>query len=198
MERLGACHCCGLVHRVPTLDARSIATCTRCDTVIKHGAHPRARSRTAALALSALIIYPIALTLPVMEIERLGHERESSIWSGMVGLLAEGEWVVGIAVLLFSIVTPITKLVMLFLICAPIRIVARRDETFMYKLVEFIGRWSMVDVLLVAVLVAFVKLGDLVSVTPGPGVAAFGAVVVMSLIAGAVFDPHTIWEEDPR
>ncbi len=196
MEPLGACHCCGLVHRVPDVDARSVACCTRCNTVIKHGANPRSRARTAAFALSALILYPLALTLPVMRIERLGYERDSSIWSGMVGLLAEREWVVGIAVLLFSIVVPITKLVLLFVLSAPTRHVGQRDRTSIYKLVEFIGRWSMVDVLLVAILVAFVKLGDLVSVTPGPGVAFFGAVVILSLVSGFVFDPHAIWEEE--
>ena len=63
-------------------------------------------------------------------------------------------------------------------------------------MIEFIGRWGMVDVLLVAVLVAVVKLGDLVEVTPGPGVVVFGGVVILSLIASAMFDPHAIWEEE--
>jgi paraquat-inducible protein A len=63
-------------------------------------------------------------------------------------------------------------------------------------MVEFLGRWGMVDVLLVAVLVAVVKLGDLVTVTPGPGVLAFGSVVVLSLLASAAFDPHALWEPD--
>lgn len=193
---LAACHCCGKVHRVPTIDQRSVACCVRCRSVIRHGAHPRNASRTAAFTLAAMLIYPLALTLPIMRIERLGHVSDASIWSGMVGLLAEGHLLIGLIVLIFSIVAPVGKLVLLFTLCVGSKGLEKRDRAGVYKLVEFIGRWGMVDVLLVAVLVAMVKLGDLVEVTPGPGVVAFAAVVMLSLIASAVFDPHAIWEED--
>lgn len=190
-----ACHCCGLVHRVPGVAPGTDALCTRCATVIRHGVHPRAISRTAALSLAALILYPVALALPVMTIERFGHEHAASIWGGMVGLLAEGHWGVGIAVLVLSIVAPVAKLVMLFALCAGDRILHRGHRAMTYRLVEFVGRWGMADVLLVAVLVAAAKLGDLVEVTPGPGVIVFGAVVVLSLLASMSFDPHAIWED---
>lgn len=196
MPPLAACHCCGRVHRLPPIPARSVARCVRCDAVIRHAAHPRANARCAALATTALILYPFALTLPVMRIERLGHASEASIWSGMVGLLAEGHLFVGSIVLLFSIVAPVAKLVALFMLCAGRRTLAANDRARTYHMIEFIGRWGMVDVLLVAIVVAAVKLGDLVEVTPGPGVVAFGAVVLLSLFASAAFDPHAIWEED--
>lgn len=191
---LGACHCCGLVHELPPIDARSLACCTRCDAVIRHGVHPRSVSRTAALALAALVLYPIALWLPVMRIERLGHESHASIWSGMVALLAEGHLLVALAVLAFSILAPIAKLALILTLCLNQGRIADHRRARAYRLIEIIGRWGMVDVLLVAILVAIVKLGDLVIVTPGPGVTLFAAVVALSLLASAAFDPHAIWE----
>lgn len=196
MHALAACHRCGLVHRLPDVPPRHDACCRRCDGVIRREPHPRAVSRTAALALAALVLYPVALALPVMSISRFGHETEASIWSGMVGLLAEGHLFVGLAVLFFSVVAPVAKLAALFVLCAGPRLMAARRRAAAYALVEFLGRWGMVDVLLVAVLVAVVKLGDLVTVTPGPGVVVFGAVVLLSLLATAAFDPHALWRSE--
>lgn len=192
---LGACHCCGLVHRIPEVNIRSVACCTRCNSVIRHGVHPRSVNRAAALALAALLLYPLALWLPVMQIERLGHESDASIWSGTIALLAEGHLFVGLTVLCFSIIAPVTKLVLIFALCVGQKLIARQDRARAYRLIELIGRWGMVDVLLVAILVAVVKLGDVVQVTPGPGVVLFGGVVILSLLASAAFDPHAIWEE---
>jgi paraquat-inducible protein A len=131
-----------------------------------------------------------------MEIERLGHQSEASIWSGTVALLAEGHLFVGLAVLLFSVIAPIGKLVLIFVLCVGQGVIARQDRARAYRMIELIGRWGMVDVLLVAILVAIVKLGDLVEVTPGPGVVIFGVVVILSLLASSVFDPHAIWEKE--
>ncbi len=192
---LGACHCCGLVHQIPPVGSRSGACCTRCQSVIRHGVHPRSVNRASALAMAALILYPLALWLPVMQIERLGHESHASIWSGTIALLAEGHLFVGLAVLLFSVIAPIGKLGLIFALCVGQKVIARHDRARAYRLIELIGRWGMVDVLLVAILVAVVKLGDLVEVTPGPGVVIFGVVVILSLLASAAFDPHAIWEE---
>jgi paraquat-inducible protein A len=195
MPPLAACHCCGLVHRIPALPRRSTARCTRCDTVIKTDPHPRGTARASALALTALVLYPIALFTPVMTIERLGHASEASIWHGTVQLLAEGHLAVGLAVLCFSIVAPVAKLVAIFTLTAGVSLRAHHRAAT-YRFVEWIGRWGMVDVLLVALLVAIVKLGDLVEVTPGAGVAAFGGVVILSMLASAAFDPHEIWSSE--
>ncbi len=196
MPALRACSCCGLVHRMPSIAKSHEARCTRCDTVIRHASHPRSASRAAAISLAALLIYPVALSLPVMRIERLGHEHSSSIWGGMIDLLAEGHLFVGLAILLFSVITPIAKLAMLFMLCAGDRLMHASHRALTYRVVEFLGRWGMVDVLLVALVVAMVKLGDLVEVTPGAGVVAFGSVVILSLLASAAFDPHAIWENE--
>ncbi|MEM1072485.1 MAG: paraquat-inducible protein A [Planctomycetota bacterium] len=197
MPSLRACATCGLVHTVGDVPERHVARCVRCGSVIRHGTKPGASSRTAAFATTGLILYPFALVLPVMTLTRLGHESVASIWSGMIDLLAEGYLFVGLTVLFFSIVTPIAKLSALFMLTMGGRLLSSSHRAATYHAVEFIGRWGMLDVLLVAVLVAAVKLGDLVTVTPGPGVVVFGAVVVLSLLASMSFDPHAIWE-DPR
>ncbi|MFI4870905.1 MAG: paraquat-inducible protein A [Phycisphaerales bacterium JB061] len=193
---LRACATCGLVHEVPSVPVEAVARCTRCRSVIRHGRHPAAESRTAALAAAALVLYVPALTLPVMTLSRLGHESVNSIWSGTVRLLAEGHYPVGLTIFFFSIVAPIAKLSALFALCFGRRWLSRGAKASTYHAVEFIGRWGMLDVLLVAILVAIVKLGDLVTVTPGPGVVVFGVVVLLSMLATISFDPHAIWEED--
>jgi paraquat-inducible protein A len=196
VKQLRACSTCGLVHDVPDVPPRSIARCTRCKSVIRHGSNPAAESRTAALAAAALVLYIPALLLPIMTLERLGHESIASIWSGTIGMLAEGHYTIGLTVFFFSIVAPVAKLSALFTLCYAGPLLSGGARSWIYHAVEFIGRWGMLDVLLVAVLVAVVKLGDLVEVTPGPGVIVFGMVVLLSMFASISFDPHAIWEDD--
>lgn len=152
-------------------------------------------ARSAAFAFAALILYPPAMLLPVIEIERMGHRSEATIWSGVVDLLSEGSVVVALIVLLCSIVIPLIKIGATFMICSGELFLHHRHRAMTYRALEWIGRWGMVDVLLVALLVAAVKLGSWLSVHPGPGAAAFAGVVVLSLLASAAFDPEAIWEE---
>lgn len=196
MTALRACATCGLVHTVADVPPKHVARCTRCDSVIRHGSHPASESRTAALAAAALILFVPAITLPVMTLERLGHESAASIWSGTVKMLANGDYAVGLTVLFFSLVAPLAKLAALFTLSLGGRRLSAGARSATYHAVEFIGRWGMLDVLLVAVLVAAVKLGDLVEVTAGPGVVVFGMVVILNLLASMSFDPHAIWERD--
>lgn len=194
-SRLSTCHCCGLIQRVDPVARGFVARCARCRTVVQHARVPRTRQRTMAFALAALALYPPAMLLPVLEVSRLGHTQEATIWSGVVALMAEGEIIVGAVVFLASVVAPIAKLTAMFALCLPARWFADRHRALTYRAIEWIGRWGMLDVLLVAILVAVVKLGDLVRVTPGPGLGAFAGVVILSLLASAAFNPHAIWEE---
>jgi paraquat-inducible protein A len=120
----------------------------------------------------------------------------ASIWSGSFGLLREGELFVGSVVLLCSVVLPLAKLVGLVVLCTSERF-SRRHKARFYHAVELAGRWGMLDVLLIAVVVAWVKIGDLVEVRPGPAALAFTVCVLLSLVASARFDPHSLWQSDP-
>lgn len=193
---LRACHCCGLVHNVPQLGGGEEATCSRCGTALKTRAHARARSRTTAFALAGLVLFPLAIGLPILRVEQLGHQHATNVWQGVVELLAAGEWVVGLIVLVCSLVIPVLKLVAMLLLSQRRQRLGRRHRALTYRAVEWLGRWGMVDVLLVAVLVALVKLGSWVQVEPGPGLFAFTAMVMCSLFSTACFDPHSIWEEE--
>jgi len=194
-DDLRACPTCGLVQRVRPLVEGERACCPRCEALVSRGGQG-ATGNLGALttALAALAIYPVAISLPIMRLERFGHSTEASVWSGSVGLLREGELFVGGLVLLCSIVLPLMKLVGLVALCTSERL-SRRHRARFYRAIELSGRWGMLDVLLVAVVVAWVKVGDLVEVTPGPAALAFSLCVVLSLVASARFDPHALWLE---
>ncbi len=199
MTRLRACHCCGLVHRVRNLADDEQAQCTRCQSTIDSGTRNGMQSsaRCFAAALGGLIMYFPAILLPILEIEKLGHHHQASLLGGTLDLIWHGGWFVGLIVLLFSIVLPLLKLLAL-LELSYIGITHRRHRAWTYRMVEWTGRWSMMDVLLLALLVTLVKLGDLVSFHLGPAVVAFVMCVAMSLIASVMFDPHEIWDDSPQ
>jgi paraquat-inducible protein A len=188
--RLRTCSCCGLAQVVPDVPPRCKACCVRCGTRLA-SASRRARSnlRTFALALAALILYPLGVALPMLRVSELGHHSEASIIDGTIMLLSGGEIVVGVVVLLCSVVFPLAKLIALLVLSSGAMASAHRHRALTYHLVEWTGRWGMLDVLLVAILVAVLKLGDMVEVEPGPAAAAFVACVVLSLFAAASFDP---------
>lgn len=225
-----ACHCCGLVHRLPGPLGRGPSSelllgetpranetphtsetphaseghttestkyiCTRCGTAISAGGDSRrSLQRTAAAALAALLLFPAAIFLPILEIEKLGHTYTSSIVGGIVELYEHGSWFVATVILLFSIVLPVFKLVMLLELCW-LRWLEQHHRAWAYRALEFSGRWSMLDVMLLAFLVMLVKLSGLVEFHVGPAVIAFAACVAMNMIASMVFDPHSIWGEE--
>ncbi|MDY7107577.1 MAG: paraquat-inducible protein A [Planctomycetota bacterium] len=195
MPSVRACPCCGLVQSVPPVPPRRRAVCARCgSSLIKRSLIARSNGRTAAFALAALILYPFAVGLPMVEVERFGHASEASILEGVATLFAAGHLIVGVIVLLCSIVFPLGKLLALLTLSAGGVMMRRRHRLLTYRVVEWTGRWGMLDVLLVAILVAVVKLGDMVEVTAGPAALAFATCVVLNLIAAACFDPHNLWE----
>ena len=194
--RLKACHCCGLVHRVPRLEPGAQANCTRCNSVVdaEHRSGVQSASRCLAASLGALVLYFPAILLPILKIEKLGHHHEASLLGGTIDLLQHGSWFVGVVVLVFSIVIPLAKLLALMEL-SWISLTGRAHRAWTYRVVEWAGRWSMMDVLLLALMVTLVKLGDLVQFQFGPAVFAFVLCVIMSLIASTMFDPHAIWDE---
>lgn len=193
---LRACPVCGLIQRVPgEVPAGREARCRRCRGRLGHGAAARSLAYPAAFSLAALVLYPLAMTLPVLRIERLGHTNTATIWSGAVQLITGRQVAVGVLVFVCSVVVPLAKILGMFLLCTGDAVLGRRHRSATYRAIDWVSRWGMLDVLLVAILVAAVKLGDWIDVAPGPGIAAFAAVVVLSLLASATFDPRAIWEE---
>lgn len=192
MEHLRSCHCCGLIQRVPT-DLRVV--CARCCTSLDSWRARVAGNRAAAvLALAALALYVPAVSLPFLRIQRLGYAFESNIVAGVRTLYAEGHVLVATVVLLFSLIFPVVKLGALLLLSQRKWRLPERSRALTFRLIEHLGRWGMLDVLLVAVMVAFVKLGGVVEFSAGRGLIAFTAFVLLSLAAGAAFDPYSLWD----
>ena len=195
MNSLKACHCCGLIHRVPAIESHERATCTRCGSkFVRPGKLVNSASRTAAAAVGAFVLFWPAVLLPILRIEQLGVKSESSIISGTLELIQHGNWFVGGIVFFFSIVFPLTKIVLL-LELSLLEMLHRKHKAVTLRLMEQLGKWSMMDVMLLAFMVMLVKLGDMVEFHFGPAILAFVLCVAMSMVASISFDPHAIWEE---
>jgi paraquat-inducible protein A len=194
---IACCKTCGLAQRVEELPPGTVAECSRCGLVIGKGT-VNSLGRTAALALAALILYVPANIYPILRMDYYGAYSESTVWDGCVKLFQQGQWLVAVIVFLASIIIPLFKLLGLFYLTVTTKLGSgnrRRERTWVYKFIEVIGPWAMLDVFLLAVLVALVRLEQLASVFPGPGLLPFAAVVVLTILASASFDPKLIWDE---
>lgn len=144
--------------------------------------------------MGAFLLYWPAILLPVLKIEKLGIETQSSLLGGTIELFQHGNYLVGTVVFVFSIVLPLGKIVLL-LELSMLELLHRKHKAFTLRLMELIGKWSMMDVMLLAFMVMMVKLGEMVEFHFGPAIFAFILCVTMSMIASLSFDPHAIWEE---
>jgi paraquat-inducible protein A len=173
--------------------------CPRCGTTL-HRRQPHALERSAAFAIAGFVMLIPANLLPVLSTNLLGEARTDTIFSGVMSLCHDGLWGIGLIVFTASIAVPLLKLVSLaFLIHAARRQDGRhrRGLTKLYAFVKFIGRWSMLDVFLVAFLTGAVRFGAIASVQPEPGVIAFAAAVVLTIFATETFDPRLLWDHVP-
>jgi paraquat-inducible protein A len=172
--------------------------CPRCGSTL-HRRQPHALSRSTAFAVAALIMFIPANVLPVLSLNVLGKARTDTIFSGVVGLFRDGLWGIALIVFTASILVPLLKLVSLGVLIHAVRTRAtarRRGLTRLYAFVKFIGRWSMLDVFLVAFLAGAVQFGAIASVRPEPGVVAFAATVVLTIFATESFDSRLLWDVD--
>jgi len=190
-----ACRYCGQTQCVPPVPLGCQANCVRCQAnLLQHS--PRGTQRTMALSLAAFILFIPANTLPILSMGRLGFQNESTIWQGVVDLWKSGTPGIAVLVLLCSIIIPLVKIVGLFYLCVSWQMHSSIQNSKLLRFIEIIGRWSMLDVFLVAILVAIVKLGSFASVKPELGLVAFAGVVVLTMIASANFDPRLLWRTE--
>ncbi len=170
--------------------------CPRCDTPLRDR-KPDAIARTWALLIASALLYIPANVLPVMTVIRLGKGTPSTIVGGVVELIEYRMWPLAALVFVASILVPMLKLVGLgtLLIMTQRRSAARlHDRARIFRLVDFIGRWSMIDVFMISILTALVRMGALASVTPDWGAVAFACVVVLTMLAALSFDPRLMWD----
>lgn len=187
-------HCSICNHQLEIHPGKA-STCPQCGHKDRRFTH-RSAVLSFVFSLTALIFYIPANIFPFMTIELYGNRNSSTIWSGITSLMEQRSYAIALVVFLASILIPILKLVILFYLAAtggngklP------RFKMHLYQFIEAIGRWSMLDIFLLAVLVAMVKLGSWTTVEPGLGAAMFLLVVIFTMMASAYFDPRILWEK---
>lgn len=169
--------------------------CNRCGD-IENRLKPKSATLTFVYSLTALIFYFPANIFPFMTIELYGSRNSTTIWSGILSLIDSGSWPIALVVFLASVFIPFLKLIILFFLA----LVNKNNShphfmSYLYHLVEVLGRWSMLDIFLLAVLVAIMKLGPWTVVKPEIGSLLFVLVVLFTMLASANFDPRLLWKE---
>ncbi len=191
------CKICGQLHAYEPLAPGTVADCSRCGSRMAKRT-PGSLHLTAAFALAALILYIPANTFPIMRYEAFNAVSENTVWEGVVRLYSSGDATIAIIVFLASILIPALKLLGLFFLVASVKLRWKRwqlQRVWLYRVIDAVGRWAMLDVFVLAILVSLVKLKGLSTVLPGSGLFAFAAVVVFTLFASSSFDPQLIWSE---
>jgi len=193
---LVSCHDCSLLVRSPAAHGHAELRCPRCGAAL----HARKRDsvrRTWALLVAAAIVYIPANVFPVMQVTSMGKVQADTILSGAIYLLLHGMWPLALIVFVASVAVPLLKIVALVYLLVSVQLGSTRravDRTRIYRITELVGRWSMVDIYVVTILVALVQLGALATIEAQAGAVFFGAVVVLTMLAAESFDPRLIWD----
>jgi paraquat-inducible protein A len=188
--RIG-CDTCGLVSRsAPGL------RCFRCGFRLRDR-RSGSIQRTWAFALAAVVLYIPANVYPVLTVVRFGAGQPSTILGGVRELFELGMWPLAALVFFASVAVPVLKIVGLGVLLMTTHAGtawALHDRTVLYRIVDAIGRWSMIDIFMESILVALVQFGRVASIYPGPGAIAFAAVVILTMFAAGSFDPRLMWD----
>ncbi len=190
-QDLASCHLC-----LKLVNAAQ-HTCPRCGAVI-HLRKANSMGRTLALLFTACIMYIPANVLPIMITDQLGQPTESTIIGGVVLLIDMGSITIAAVIFFASVMIPLGKLAMMYYLCwsvhkAPSATI--RQRTVLYRITEFIGKWSMIDVFVVAILVGLINLSNILVIRPGAAATAFAGVVIFSMLAAESFDPRLMWDQ---
>jgi paraquat-inducible protein A len=188
-----SCHTCALL-------SPGGARCRRCGSPL-HLRKPDSVSRSWAFLIASVVLYIPANILPVMETSSLFGAQRDTIMSGVVFLWKTGSWHLALIVFIASVLVPLLKMLAIGVLLVSVQ---RRwtwqpeQRIRLYRIVELIGRWSILDIYVVALLATLVQLRGFASIAAGPGAIAFGAVVVLTMLSGLAFDPRLIWDPVSR
>ena len=191
-----ACHSCHFLCAQGNRSADRI--CPRCGAGL-HDRKPNSIARTWALLLAAILFYIPANLLPITVVISLGKAQSDTIMSGVIYFVHSGMWPIALVIFVASVFVPLLKLLILIYLLISVQRKStwrQKDRTKLYRITEIIGRWSMVDIFVVTILVALVHLGGLATIHAGPGAIFFGAVVVITIFAAMSFDPRLIWDTE--
>ncbi len=191
---LALCHDCHKL--VPAIGKQALPSCPRCGAAI-HLRKPDSINRTWALILSSLILSFPANLLPIMEVDFLGTVDASTIMDGIIYFFQEGSYGIGLVILTASILVPCFKIIGLILILLSIHYRWQswmRHKMLLFRIIEFIGRWSMLDIFVIALLQVLVNFGSLTTISATTAVPYFAGVVLCTMFAAITFDPRLLWD----
>ncbi len=189
---LVACQACGKVHQAEE------PVCRRCGILLQSRA-PDALQKVWAWMLAGLIAYIPANIYPMLLTSTLGRQEENTIIGGIVELTEHGSWGVALIIFVASVVIPIGKFIAIAYLAISVRYPSALSDHYrhlLYEVVEFVGRWSMIDVFVVAILSALVQLDVIATINPGPAAVSFALSVAFTMLAAQAFDSRAIWDED--
>ncbi len=192
---LMVCHECHMVVPMPS-DNQGDVFCPRCGCPV-HARKPNSLVHSWALVLTSLILLFPANLLPIMKVDYMGATEYSTIMDGIIYFFKEGSYGIGIVILVASVLVPVFKIVgiMMILISIHFRIESwLQHKTLMFRFIQFIGRWSMLDIFVIALLTALVDFGFLSTIAAAPAAPFFCGVVIATMLAAEVFDTRLIWD----
>ncbi|MGE8295739.1 MAG: paraquat-inducible protein A [Pseudomonas sp.] len=194
LEQLIACHECDLLMCKPLLQDGESAECPRCGYELFSHRHHVVR-RSMALVLTALLLYVPANFLPIMQLNLLGQTSQDTVWSGVLGLYESGMQGIAVVVFLCSMAVPLLKLLCQLLVLLSIRFdFGRSYGLLLYRIYHHMREWGMLEVYLMGILVAMVKLMDLADLSLGLGLFCFVALLLVQVWLEVTMSPHQIWE----
>jgi len=194
LDDLVACHECDLLMRKPALGHGEKALCPRCGYELYANRH-NVVQRSLALVIAALLLYIPANFLPIMELNLLGQSSHDTVWSGVVGLFDTGMQGVAVVVFLCSMGIPLAKLLCQLAVLLSIRFdIGRSYGLLLYRIYHHLRDWGMLEVYLMGVLVAIVKLADMAAITVGLGLVCFISLLLVQVCLEVVMSPHQIWQ----
>lgn len=190
---LALCRACHALQRCPT---GQCVQCYRCGAKVSQRIPHSLQKTWFFIATAVLLLIPANL-LPIMIVSQWGRSESDTILSGIIKLVHEGYPIIAVIVFIASIVVPVSKLLTLSCLLLSVQqrwAMSAHTRMRLFRILEFIGRWSMMDIFVVSVMVALVRLGQVVAILPGMGALLFGGSVVITLLASLSFDPRLIWD----
>jgi paraquat-inducible protein A len=190
------CHDCGKVVRQVAVGTGKVARCPRCRAEL-HSRKNRNVSATWALVICAIVLFLPANILPIMSVDFLGSTENSTIMDGIIYFFTEGEYLIGAVILIASVLVPLFKIVGILIILLSIHFHWHgwlKHKAKMFRFVEFIGRWSFLDIFVIAFMASMVQFGFLSTIGANPAARYFTAVVIVTMFAAITFDPRILWD----
>ena len=195
-QGMGSCPLCGQLVKVSISEEKQIALCPRCGSEVRARRHESIQ-QTWALVLASIIFYIPANLLPMMHVMSFAGTESDTIMSGVIYFVQSGSYLIAFVIFVASIVVPIGKLIILVYLLLSVKkgmCTNQKRRKKLYHLTELVGRWSMVDVYVVSIMVALVHFGGMTKIEAGLGADFFLLVVIATMLAAMRFDPRLIWD----